>query len=712
METEKIGLDKIEFITSALSRHAEEIQALDSQRWHDIQGFLSGYKQTMENCLREGRKIKIGVIGQIKTGKSSFLNELLFDGQVVLPTAATPMTAALTELVFGERFTVELTYYTRDEWGVFERHAEFAREKYRQKMGDSSEALSDEKVLACLGDEISIVQKAAIEQIVAAGKIKGGGIQLGKIESFSYDSLKEIQDAMNDFVGVSGKKTPVVKSCKLMLNLPQLQHVDIVDTPGMNDPIYSRGMKAKECLRNCDAVFFLIRMGRFLDVTDMDLLRTYIPGEGIRAIHLVASRYDSGLIAEAKRFNGDLGKTCEHLDEVLAEQVERLTSEAEDPASILYGLKGIKALPVSGYLWNIARKIKSGKEGEIEKETAHKLNQLQSRFPSTLFGVELLEDLSGMPKAQECLKRVQDDKTSIMKKKMDDFEREKPAQFETFMRDLRHSVEARIKLLDCSDIGSIKEKMETLSRKVKACEKKICRIFDDVGTDIRRRANDVIDSVEDSAKGAVEINARQISESREEGCFCWKKTKVYHHTTADSYEAVDKLVAVGAKIRREVKEQITSIYGKEFKRNLEDALIQSIVDQIDTGSVDFDQDTVLGPLRTSINKLSVKRFEFDDERYSQIIANKFSGTVTGEEQVDALRKLLRDAILKMRKAGAAEVTRYVEEATSMFDEVGKTFADEIVKTIKADHDSLAAQLKDKSKTKEKYQDVLRIISEI
>lgn len=46
-----------------------------------------------KNLERQGRLLQIGIMGQIKSGKSSFLNALLFQGRAVLPKAATPKTA-------------------------------------------------------------------------------------------------------------------------------------------------------------------------------------------------------------------------------------------------------------------------------------------------------------------------------------------------------------------------------------------------------------------------------------------------------------------------------------------------------------------------------------------------------------------------------------------------------------------------------------------
>ena len=56
----------------------------------------------INDFYREDRKLNIGIIGQIKAGKSSFLNSLLFDGKDVLPKAVIPKTAVLTKIEYLE----------------------------------------------------------------------------------------------------------------------------------------------------------------------------------------------------------------------------------------------------------------------------------------------------------------------------------------------------------------------------------------------------------------------------------------------------------------------------------------------------------------------------------------------------------------------------------------------------------------------------------
>ena len=57
--------------------------------------------------------VKHRCIGQVKAGKSTFLNTLLFDGKEVLPKAPTPKTATLTIMEYSDKNIIQIEYYSK-----------------------------------------------------------------------------------------------------------------------------------------------------------------------------------------------------------------------------------------------------------------------------------------------------------------------------------------------------------------------------------------------------------------------------------------------------------------------------------------------------------------------------------------------------------------------------------------------------------------------
>lgn len=78
-------------------------------------GWIDDDRVTSMNDKLDNDILTIGVIGQMKCGKSTFLNSFVFE-DTILPAATTPMTAALSIITYGEEKKIVAEFYTVDEW--------------------------------------------------------------------------------------------------------------------------------------------------------------------------------------------------------------------------------------------------------------------------------------------------------------------------------------------------------------------------------------------------------------------------------------------------------------------------------------------------------------------------------------------------------------------------------------------------------------------
>ena len=85
----------------------------------ELQSVFNEFKEGGENLLSKDNVLQIGIVGQVKAGKSSFLNSLFFNGENVLPKASTPMTAGLTIIEYAEKNTFEVEYFNEKDWEIF-----------------------------------------------------------------------------------------------------------------------------------------------------------------------------------------------------------------------------------------------------------------------------------------------------------------------------------------------------------------------------------------------------------------------------------------------------------------------------------------------------------------------------------------------------------------------------------------------------------------
>lgn len=211
--------------------------------------------------------LTIGVIGQMKCGKSTFLNSFVFE-DTVLPAATTPMTAALSVITYGEQKKVVAEFYTNDEW--------------EEQKAQAARSLDD-----VAGDTMAESKIKAAKELVSKASRLGSNLRdyLGKTKEDSFENLIE-------YVGADGKYVSITKSVKIYYPKEYLKGAEIVDTPGFNDPIVSREERTKEFLKKADVVLMMLYAGRPFDATDRDIIFKNVSQCGIGKVLIGINKYD------------------------------------------------------------------------------------------------------------------------------------------------------------------------------------------------------------------------------------------------------------------------------------------------------------------------------------------------------------------------------------------------------------------------------------
>ena len=222
------------------------------------------YEEIVEKI--ENDTLTIGVIGQMKCGKSTFLNSFVFE-DTILPAATTPMTAALSVITYGEKERIVAEFYTADEWAEQKQQA-------ARSLDDVANTLDESKV------------KAAKELVSKAAKL-GSSLEslLGTTREDNFENLIE-------YVGAEGHYISITKSVKIFYPKEYLKGVEIVDTPGFNDPIVSREERTKEFLKKADVVLMMLYAGRPFDSTDRDIIFKNVRQCGIGKVLVGINKYD------------------------------------------------------------------------------------------------------------------------------------------------------------------------------------------------------------------------------------------------------------------------------------------------------------------------------------------------------------------------------------------------------------------------------------
>lgn len=270
---------------------------------------LEEIKDKLENDV-----LTIGVIGQMKCGKSTFLNAFVFKDDI-LPAATTPMTAALSVITYGEKKRIVAEFYTSDEWA----------EQSMQAKRDESEAT----------DSLDLSKIKAAKELVAKSVKLGSSLNscLGKTKEDSFEQLVE-------YVGAEGKYVSITKSVKIYYPHDYLKGVEIVDTPGFNDPIVSREERTKAFLAKADVVVMMLYAGRPFDATDRDIIFKNVRQCGIGKVLVGINKYDIPYCDETNPEDEN------QIKEYVTQEIKKACCACDD-TTLVEILKEVEPIPLS-----------------------------------------------------------------------------------------------------------------------------------------------------------------------------------------------------------------------------------------------------------------------------------------------------------------------------------------------------------------------------
>ena len=298
------------------------------------------------NRMLDAEVLRIGVIGKMKAGKSSFINSLVF-GDTVLPTGTNPVTATLTEIEFGTTDSISVSY-------INEKDVEDLKAAL-----DSNVEIEKKNAELILNNLNSI--EGGYQRFIAPGDSE-------KIVSITLDSL-------SDYISADGKYSGLVKTVKIKKNNPRIKGLVIVDTPGFNDPIISRGRTTIDQLKNCNIIFFVHDPYEAYDEVDISMLEQQIEYAGISELVDVINKVDwldDYGIDEWERYNEEYSKRKEAI----------LNHMSESAAKEL--LRNSKTLAVSSLLALLGSKPKE----TFSDEEREWYTKCQSNFPDHLIHQE------------------------------------------------------------------------------------------------------------------------------------------------------------------------------------------------------------------------------------------------------------------------------------------------------------------------------------
>lgn len=441
---------------------------------------------------QQDRLMYIGIVGRVKAGKSSLLNALFFDGQHVLPSAATPMTAALTTLSYGTAFAAEVDFYTESDLTLIkQRAAEYEQKlrsetlRLRQENRDRAKPQTED---ASFDEKIQRIAKRTLKhnhQLEAAydqfQRMQTSGLnraELTQANSIQVSDLETLKTQLLEYVGAGGRFMPFTKSVNIQLPLERLKDICVVDTPGFNDPVQSREARTHELLKSCDVIFIVSPAGQFLSEQDLDMMGRITQKEGIQELFVVASQVDTQLFGSDIRqptLKGALDRVTKTLGCHMVSTLEKFKQDQPEVGSTfdqLINNSHHKILYASGISHALAQKQPSD-WSDGEKTVWNNLTQYYPDYFSNQDKIQSqssLKLLANVGELQQVLQRVRDKKEQIKQEHLKKLISDKQKSLISFSQGLIEACDIQHEQVRTSDIENILvqiNNLKVISKKLK-----------------------------------------------------------------------------------------------------------------------------------------------------------------------------------------------------------------------------------------------------
>ena len=263
------------------------------------------------------QKFSIGITGVMNAGKSTMLNALM--GKEILGSAVVPETANLTIVKHNPTQKAKVFYWNQAEWDRIEKSAT-QLESMRAYVNETKKIF---------GDKLSsYVQKES------------------RFDEVDIDDLSSYTSAEAE-----GKKCNLVKYVELGSNLDFLSDgIEIVDTPGLDDPVIQREEITKEYVSACDMMLHLMNVSQSATLKDVEFIIDALLYQNISKLLVVITRADT--------------VSKEQLEEVIEytkTSIKRQLKAQNKDSQLDYILRTIKFIPISGKMALLHR---TGREQE------------------------------------------------------------------------------------------------------------------------------------------------------------------------------------------------------------------------------------------------------------------------------------------------------------------------------------------------------------
>lgn len=703
------------------------------ERITELESIFKEFKEGGESLLSKENTLQIGIVGQVKAGKSSFLNSLFFNGENVLPKASTPMTAGLTVIEYAEKNTFEVEYFDEKDWQIFVKQNEDYKkceQEVRAKNPNQPEIFIKKEIEKITSDKI----RSAHELVSACSSNAKDKIGR-KNDAKEFKNLDELQNVLEQYVGANGEYTSVVKSLYIKMNDERLDGLRIVDTPGVNDPVVSRENRTRTFLHSCHGVFLLSAATDFLGSGDISFLNSRIGGSGIGTVVLLASKFDSVLQdigadrVMKKQEHGDLVDTVNEQKKKFKKRLRELSDTIDEKLR-----NRIKLDTTAGIGYSIANKP-SSKWDNLEKQIVQQMKRYYPDYFSTEDDIqESFEGLANIPDIRkEYLEGVfMKNKDSIIAEKIKEFFAKNKQDISSSIDQMLQEFKNHHEQLNKTTVAEIQKQNEQQSELFDNLKSKFDEVFLGFNKSIQHNVTEIANNIRFNYIKEIPTEKKSIP-IRHKGIFYGHNTSDIEMTQVNTYE-----------LKRQVEENIESYVQSwnnewrkmfdETRKEMADKLIEAISDfEKEIMSTSFNDkyyrdliERTLGnlryynvlELRDIIDKNKNNGFDAIEEFVPDETEDKDKDEVKPhldkkiKKYIKVLEKGLRNIGDSLKEDVKKEISINLKNANNEIEKTQSSFIEKLKKEGKKYLDNLEKEMLEKTVVIKKIENIISCISEL
>lgn len=710
--------------------------ALALKQEHAIQK-SEEWQRVLDSFAEQGRVLRIGIIGRVKAGKSSMLNALLFNGNDILPKAATPMTAALTIMEYSENVSAEVDFFTQQDideikvkYDLFqkaldskvkEKELENA-ERIKKKKGVNS--LSAEEQQECRNKAKSQAEREMKDDPSFASydqycRIKESGKSLSDLEQYRTISAGSVEELMNgvlnQFVGSSGAFMPFTKSVTLHIPEKGLQGLQIIDTPGINDPVTSRGERTEQLLQDCDVVLIVSPSGQFLSSEDTDLMHRVTTKEGTQQAYLIASQVDNQLFGSESQGLGDPIHVLERISDNLTKHARNVLAKQvqEYPSMKVAADKLSKNNVICSSSVAFSLQQRFDEQHTWDANLQHVWRNLNQKFPDVFSHEELaknaLNQLANIHQIHQIVSEVTANKEQILAQRRIDFENGKRTALQGYLKAWAERINEQIHQIQHADVDELRKQEAELKKQQATIDANVGGVYDDLISDIKlnlsKQLKDKLksemrrfDSVSDNAQGSEteyyeEEYEVEVSRGRIKDFFFGKKRETRTRTESYSYTTVK-----AKPIRRAIEEirsnledelgHLSESYSQAWKKKIYSQVVSALREAMGDGELDVN--IIARAVKNVLARIPEASFKLEDDIPKSL---KKTGKLTGYE-AESFIDDAEDYISNLKDVVNKDISAYMTTLVSNLKKI------DLAKELTADLENNLKQLLSEIENKE------------